>query len=234
MIPPSHRLAILGSGDQGRVVWDALHAAGASTRAVCLVNLADDAPPQPTSWRGCPVAADWGSFVERYARNATHFVVALGDLDRRRLAFANALALGLDPALIRHPAAVISESARIGPGTMISAGAVVGVEAVVGENCILNTGCSVDHDARIADLVNINPHACLAGRVTVGTHTVIGAGAVVIDEIRIGSHCVVAAGAVVIRDVPDNVLVAGVPAQTKTRPDSGPAPAPAPGPRPSP
>lgn len=223
MTPPSHRLAILGSGDQGRVVWDALHAAGLSALAVCLVNLADDAPSRPDSWHGCPVVTDWESFVEHHARRATHFVVALGNLDRRRLVFANALALGLEPATIRHPAAVVSESARIGRGTMISAGAVVGVEALVGENCILNTACSVDHDARVANLVNINPHACLAGRVTVGTHTVIGAGAVVIDEIRIGAHCIVAAGAVVIHDVPDHVLVAGVPAQTKKRIDADPS-----------
>lgn len=38
-------------------------------------------------------------------------------------------------------------------------------------------------------------------------------GAVVIDGITIGSRSVVAAGAVVIKDVPNNVLVAGVPAK---------------------
>jgi serine acetyltransferase len=38
-------------------------------------------------------------------------------------------------------------------------------------------------------------------------------GASVIDHINIGSHSVIGAGAVVIRDVPDHVLVVGVPAR---------------------
>jgi acetyltransferase-like isoleucine patch superfamily enzyme len=38
-------------------------------------------------------------------------------------------------------------------------------------------------------------------------------GAVVIDHITIGSHSVIGAGAVVTKDVPDHVLVVGVPAR---------------------
>jgi carbonic anhydrase/acetyltransferase-like protein (isoleucine patch superfamily) len=43
--------------------------------------------------------------------------------------------------------------------------------------------------------------------------TYIGMGAIVIDHITVGSHSVVGAGAVVIQDVPDNAVVVGVPAK---------------------
>jgi acetyltransferase-like isoleucine patch superfamily enzyme len=41
----------------------------------------------------------------------------------------------------------------------------------------------------------------------------VGAGAVVLPELSIGSNSVVGAGAVVTKDVPDNCLVLGVPAK---------------------
>ena len=41
----------------------------------------------------------------------------------------------------------------------------------------------------------------------------VGANAVILPGVTIGSHCVVAAGAVVTKDVPDNSVVAGVPAK---------------------
>ena len=49
--------------------------------------------------------------------------------------------------------------------------------------------------------------------VVIGDDVWIGANAVVLPGVTIGSHCVVAAGAVVTKDVPDNTLVGGVPAK---------------------
>lgn len=49
--------------------------------------------------------------------------------------------------------------------------------------------------------------------VTIGDDVWIGANAVVLPGVTIGSHAVVAAGAVVTRDVPDCTLVGGVPAR---------------------
>ena len=49
--------------------------------------------------------------------------------------------------------------------------------------------------------------------VMIGNDVWIGANAVILPGVTIGKHCVVAAGAVVTKDVPDNSLVAGVPAK---------------------
>ena len=50
------------------------------------------------------------------------------------------------------------------------------------------------------------------GKITIGDDVWIGANVVVLPNVSIGSHVVVAAGAVVTKDVLDNVIVAGVPA----------------------
>lgn len=51
--------------------------------------------------------------------------------------------------------------------------------------------------------------------VHIGDNCWIGAGAIILPGVTIGNGSVVAAGAVVNKDVPDNVMVAGVPAVVK-------------------
>ena len=50
-------------------------------------------------------------------------------------------------------------------------------------------------------------------QVVIGDDVWIGANAVVLPGVTIGTHCVVAAGAVVTKDVPDGCVVGGVPAR---------------------
>lgn len=51
------------------------------------------------------------------------------------------------------------------------------------------------------------------GAPVIGDNCFIGTGAVVLGDIRVGNNVAIAAGAVVVHDVPDNVMVAGVPAR---------------------
>ena len=48
---------------------------------------------------------------------------------------------------------------------------------------------------------------------TIGNDVWIGGNVTILPGIRIGNNVVVAAGAVVTKDVPDNVVVGGVPAR---------------------
>jgi acetyltransferase-like isoleucine patch superfamily enzyme len=53
----------------------------------------------------------------------------------------------------------------------------------------------------------------LFGSITVGDNVFIGYGAIVLPGVKVGNNVVIAAGAVVTKDVPDGVVVAGVPAR---------------------
>ena len=89
------------------------------------------------------------------------------------------------------------------------AGSVIedGVRIFHPENVRLGRGVYVGHGAQI--------DGYHSGRVAIGDGSWIGAGARILGGVQIGRGCVVAAGAVVTRSVPDNTLVAGVPAVPK-------------------
>ena len=55
----------------------------------------------------------------------------------------------------------------------------------------------------------------VARKVKIGTNVWIGSHATILQGVSIGDNAVVAAGSVVTCDVPENAVVAGVPAKTK-------------------
>ena len=99
--------------------------------------------------------------------------------------------------------AVINIGAEIGAGTMIDMGAILGGRAIVGENSHIGAGAVL---AGVIEPASAEP-------VRVGDNVLVGANAVVIEGVQVGNGSVVAAGAIVTQDVPENVVVAGVPAR---------------------
>lgn len=56
-------------------------------------------------------------------------------------------------------------------------------------------------------------YLCRFGKVEIGNNVYVGADAIINYGVTIGDNCIVAAGAIVTKDVPDDSIVAGVPAK---------------------
>lgn len=100
----------------------------------------------------------------------------------------------------------ISVSADIGPGFLIAhvGSLVIGGQTIIGSHCDVRQNVTfggnfskVGRDGRTQPWV--------------GDNVSFGAGAVVLGPIRVGSNSIIGANTVVTRDVPDNVIVFGVP-----------------------
>lgn len=116
-------------------------------------------------------------------------------------------------ATVVHNHAWVSPSATVGEGTIVMAGAVVQTGARIGAHCIINSGVVIEHDAVLADHVQIAPCAVLGGGASAGWGAFVGLGATVRDHVSLGEESVVGMGAVVIEDVPRRATVLGVPAR---------------------
>ncbi|MEY8562366.1 gamma carbonic anhydrase family protein [Eggerthellaceae bacterium 3-80] len=95
-----------------------------------------------------------------------------------------------------------------------------GAKIIVGKRSNIQEGCcfhvSPDFDCVIGDGVTVG-HGAIVHGCTVGNNSLIGMGAIVLDDAYIGNNCLVAAGSVVVggTQVPDGSLVMGSPARVK-------------------
>lgn len=211
------RVIGLGAGGHAKVVIDILRL----MEDYEVVGLLD---PKRELWGTkvlrVPVIGDDDLLPELYDKGVRFAFIGLGgvgDTRPRRRLYEKARQTGFDIVPAIHPRSVISACASIGHGPTVLAGAVVNSAARIGDNVIVNTGAVVEHDCEVGDHVHIATGARLASSVYVGEGSHIGLGACIRQGIHIGRNVVVGAGAVVVKDVPDNVVVVGVPAHVMKR-----------------
>lgn len=113
----------------------------------------------------------------------------------------------IDPSVIFGSKKFIS----IGEGSIICAGTILTTNIDIGEYVLVNLSCTVGHETRIDDFCSFMPACNISGEVKIGKCNYWGTGAKVINRKKIGGNVVVGAGAVIIDDIPDNVTVVGVP-----------------------
>jgi acetyltransferase-like isoleucine patch superfamily enzyme len=106
-----------------------------------------------------------------------------------------------------------------------------GKHTKIGKNVFINFDCvfldlggiTIEDNVLIAPKVSLlseghslepeNRHALLPKAIHIKRNAWIGAGATILQGVTIGENSVVAAGSVVSKDVPDNVIVGGIPAK---------------------
>ncbi|BCJ87646.1 2,3,4,5-tetrahydropyridine-2,6-dicarboxylate N-acetyltransferase [Effusibacillus dendaii] len=120
-----------------------------------------------------------------------------------------------------EPGAIIRDQVSIGNNAVIMMGASINIGAVIGEGTMIDMNVVVGGRGTIGKNCHIGAGSVIAGvveppsakPVVIEDDVVVGANAVILEGVRVGKGSVVAAGAVVVDDVPENVVVAGIPAR---------------------
>jgi sugar O-acyltransferase (sialic acid O-acetyltransferase NeuD family) len=204
------RVLIVGGKSQALLSYQILARAGHSAPYVFDLDRTVPKPP----W-DCTLIHD-DNALDEYARRCDGFLVCIANIGRGdvRLRYARRLeALGIDAVSAIHPTTFIAETAKIGRGLQTFPHAVVGEFTVIGDYSIVGINAAIDHECSIGNGCHVMGGAAVAGDVTIKDCCEIGANATVLPHITVGGNTIVGAGAVVTKNIPDNVIVAGVPAK---------------------
>tara|TARA_R110000744_G_scaffold336191_3_gene441515 strand:+ start:781 stop:1419 length:639 start_codon:yes stop_codon:yes gene_type:complete len=153
--------------------------------------------------------------AERFLKsNAGLFTIGIGNPHLRLKLYKKFVNLGgIFTSTISMNSEIGSQDIYIGNGSNILSGAKISNSVTIGKGCIVYYNAVITHDCNIGEFVEISPSANVLGRVTIGDYTQVGANATILPDITIGNNVVVGAGAVVTKNVPDGVIVCGVPAR---------------------
>lgn len=100
-------------------------------------------------------------------------------------------------------------------GLCIMQNAIVESDAIICEGSLIHNNVMISHGVRVGKYCEVSPGAKLLGNVTIGEMCLIGSNAVVLPNLKIGNNVRVGAGAVVTKNIPDNIIVVGIPAKEK-------------------
>jgi len=173
-----------------------------------------DRNPEIRSFYEFAVTQDLDMVANQFKSNDA-FILGMGNPRVREKVFQQLSGIGGSPFSLISSDAIINEDALPGEGNTILSGVIMENGSRTGIMCLLNLRCLICHDVQVGDFSEIAPGAILLGESSVGNRSFIGAGAIVNPLVRIGNNAIVASGSVVTQDVPDNCMVAGVPAKIK-------------------
>jgi len=204
-------IVVIGAGGLGREALDILKRSLHHTYKI-LGFIDDNIELHGTIINDYPVLGGCEWFKEN---PNTLAVCAIGDNYIRKSVTDRAKENGANFTSVIDPSATIGYGLKIGEGVIIVQGNTITSNVTIGNHVYVNIDCSVAHDDVLEDYVNICPGVQLSGNVTLKEGVMVYTGAIIAPGVTVGKWAEVGAGAVVLKDVPDYMLVAGIPANIK-------------------
>ncbi len=107
----------------------------------------------------------------------------------------------------------------IGKRTFINHGAYLmdGAPITIGDNCFIGPNCGMYTAQHPVIAEERNQGLEKAGPITIGDNVWLGGNVVILPGVSIGEHSVIGAGSVVTKDIPDHVIAVGNPCRVLRR-----------------
>lgn len=208
------KLVIIGAGGHGRDLYDIYRAKYTFIdKELEFIGFLDDDPnKQPKEGRNIGPIKDYIRLLSSYGRDL-RYAIGINDPVVRSEIDKIVYSYYARPASLIHPSAYISRSAQYEEGLVMGPHSALTPGVVLGRHVHINSGASVNQNSRIGKYCTISPGARVCGDVTIGERTSLGANSTIINMKNVGSNVILGAGAVVVDDIPDNCTAVGVPAK---------------------
>lgn len=204
-------VVIYGCGENG---LQAFHCLRHATEIAVLGFLDGNPEMHGTEYLGLPVLGDFDVISQlQRERELRGGIAAIGNNVVRARVNSRLRQAGLEIVRAIHPGVMIESPRRIGEGVILEMGAAVHAQAEIGDGVFMGTATIAAHHCRFGPYTIVSGGVSTGGRVTIGAYGLVGVGSSIHPHVTIGANVIVGVGAAVVKDVPDNVVVAGVPAR---------------------
>ena len=166
---------------------------------------------------------NWGKVINGYSviggidsleflSNDTYIVIAIANYKVKKN-IVNKINNKFKFATIVHPKVWIHDYMTVGEGTIIYEGAILTANIEIGNHVIISPKCGVGHDSIIKDYVSLLWNVNISGNDLIEEGVMMGSGSTVIQGKKIGKGSIIGAGAVVVNDIESFSTAVGVPAK---------------------
>lgn len=201
-------LLLYGAGGHGVAVVNVL----LDDLPALLAGVIDEHAPQlPSHVLGVPLLGGYEVLPDLLRQGVQRVHVAIGDNHERQERVAQLTAMGFVLTSVISSRSYIGYATNVGDGSFVHAFAQVGAECQIGRGCIIQGHTTVAHGSVLGDYVQMASGVNVAGNCQLDNGVFLGLGAAVLPRVRIGRNAVIGANAVVREDVPDNAVVVGNP-----------------------
>jgi len=209
-------IVIIGGEGNGTVIASTIRdCQDAGQKINCAGFLCDDDKDSVNEYTilGKVNREDWKRLPDDY-----HFVYALSTVKRAFERYHLLQDLSIPSfrfaSPIIHPSAVVSSEAKLSAGVVVMPFANVGPDAVILSHSLLLAQSFVGHNAELGEMVFVANNATIGGNVFIGNGVHIGSNSSILEHVTVGEFSVVGLGAVVLNDVYKHSTVVGNPART--------------------
>lgn len=210
-------VVVVGAGGFGREVLEIFKDQNAVSRTWNILGFIDENEElYGKMLNGYPVLGGL-NWLRKHNNDNLGCVCAIGTCEIRKRVVEKLEEIGINFCNAIHPSVIMSEFVELGQDVIICAGTILTVNIKIEDHVHINLNCTIGHDVVIGRYCTINPMVAINGNNHLGEGVYVGSGATFVQQVSVGSWSIIGAGAVVIEDIPEKAVAVGVPAKVVKR-----------------
>lgn len=200
---------ILGAGLYGEVYWHYLK----NDSGVDIVGFLDD-DSDKIEVNGIPIIGKLKEFKKLDDYGIKNVFCPIGENILRCELLAQAQKLEFSTPNYFHSSSIIASECHFGKGVYILPGTIIMPFVTIENFVMISMGAKVAHHTILENGVFISTGVNVGASIHIQENAFLGIGCTIMTGVKtIGKNSIIGAGAVVTKDVPDNAVMAGVPAK---------------------